>query len=350
MIGPRPHVAAVKPYHLPDVRANVILTANESPYNIPQAIKDKIKDEIDKIEFNRYPDPLSTELRTIIGERFGLGPEQVFVGNGGDEVIQDIYLAYGGAGRKAVTFEPMFEIYGITGRMTETEMVPILRSADDFTVGDAIPKAYDVDAALIFICSPNNPTGDLAPLDKIEDLLKNTDALVVIDEAYGEFSGQTALPLLSKYGNLAILKTFSKAYSLAGLRAGYLLASEEVISNLLKVKLFFNLNKLSQAIAKIAFLNQDIFDEKIKIILEGRDKLFKEMSEIDTIKPYPSYANFILFKTEKPVAEVWQGLLDSGIMIRNSSNQVLLENCLRVTVGTKEENDKFLDALRRIHG
>jgi len=350
MIGPRPHVAAVKPYHVPDVIANVILTANESPYNIPQAIKDKIKDEIDKVEFNRYPDPLSTELRTIIGERFGLGPERVFVGNGGDEVIQDIYLAYGGAGRKAVTFEPMFEIYGITGRMTETEMVPILRSPDDFTIGDAIPKAYGIDAALIFICSPNNPTGDLAPLDKIEDLLKNTDAIVVIDEAYGEFSGQTALPLLSKYDNLAILKTFSKAYSLAGLRAGYLLASEEVISNLLKVKLFFNLNKLSQAIAKIAFLNQDIFDEKIKIILEERDKLFKEMSKIDTIKPYPSYANFILFKTEKPSAEVWQGLLDSGILIRNSSNQVLLENCLRVTVGTKEENDKFLDALRRIHG
>lgn len=346
MIGPRPQVAAAKPYHLPKVQANIILSVNESPYNLPQVIIEEIKDELDNIAYNRYPDPMSLELRMLIGSAYGLHAANVFIGNGGDEVIQNLYLAYGGQGRKAVTFEPMFEIYGITGRVTETEMVPILRDLKDFTAENVIPQAYKMDASLIFLCCPNNPTGDMVPLDRIEELLQNTEALVVIDEAYGEFSGQTAIPLLSKYENLAILRTFSKAFSLAGLRAGYLLASEEVVENLLKVKLFFNFNRLSQAIAKIAFNNRNIFDEQIKKILEGRGRVFGEMSKIEGIEAFPTHANFILFRTEKPAADVWQGLLDRGILIRNCSNQPLLENCLRVNIGTPEENEAFLNALR----
>ncbi|HCH00091.1 MAG TPA: hypothetical protein DE036_10105 [Actinobacteria bacterium] len=240
----------------------------------------------------------------------------------------------------------MFEIYGITGRITETEMVSLLRDPETLRADSAIAQAYDVDAALIFLCSPNNPTGDLVPLEKIEELLKNTDALVVIDEAYAEFSGQTALPLMAQYENLAILRTFSKAYSLAGLRAGYLLANSEVIESLLKVKLFFNFGKLSQAIARIAFSHRGIFEKKIEAILSERGRLFAELSKIERVKPYPSEANYIMFKTEKPAAEVWQGLLDKRILIRNCGNQVLLENCLRVTVGSAAENEAFLKALR----
>jgi len=346
MIGPRPNVAAIKPYHLPEVKAGIILSANESPYNLPQRVIDEIKEEFDRIAYNRYPDPLSLELRRLIGEHYGLGAKNVFVGNGGDEVIQNLFIAYGGPGRRAVTFDPMFEIYGITGRILDTEMVSILREPDTLLAEPVIEQCYGVDAALVFLCCPNNPTGDMVSLDKIEELLNNTDALVVIDEAYAEFSRQTALPLLAKYENLAILRTFSKAFSLAGLRAGYLLASEQVIENLLKVKLFFNFSKLSQAIAKIAFSHRDIFEKKIKAILEERDRLFAEMESIERIKTFPSEANYILFRTEKPAVEVWQGLLDRGILIRNSSNQSLLENCLRVTVGTPQENDAFLKALR----
>ncbi|NCO66466.1 MAG: histidinol-phosphate transaminase [Candidatus Aquicultor secundus] len=348
MIGPRPEVASLKPYHIPEVSARIILSANESPYNLPQSIIDEIKGQFDAIAYNRYPDPLSLELRTLIGEHYGLGPEKVFVGNGGDEVIQNLYLAYGGVGRKAVTFEPMFEVYGITGRMTGTEMITILRSPGDFTAEKVLPHAYMMDAALIFICCPNNPTADLVSLEAIEALLKITNALVVVDEAYAEFSGQTALPLLAKYKNLAILRTFSKAFSLAGLRAGYLLASDEVIENLLKVKLFFNFNKLSQVIARIAFLHRTIFEEKIKVILADRDRLFAQMKKLAGIEVFPSHANFILFRTKKPAAEVWQGVLDRGILIRNTSNQLLLENCLRVTVGTPEENKEFMKALSEV--
>lgn len=351
MIEPRPEVSSLKPYHLPPVNARIILSANESPYNLPQSVVDDIKSEFDAIAYNRYPDPMSLELRTLIGEHYGLGPEKIFVGNGGDEVIQNLYLAYGGVGRKAITFEPMFEVYGITGRMTGTEMVTILRSPVDFTAEDVLSQAYNTDAAdiaLIFLCCPNNPTADLVSLEAIEALLKNTNALVVIDEAYAEFSGQTALPLLARYKNLAILRTFSKAFSLAGLRAGYLLASDEVIENLLKVKLFFNFNKLSQFIARIAFSNRPIFEEKIKVILTERDRLFTEMKKIEGIEVFPSQANFILFRTKKPGMQVWQGLLDRGILIRNSGNQPLLENCLRVTVGTSAEDNEFLQALREV--
>lgn len=348
MIDPRPQVASLKPYHLPDVKASVILSANESPYNLPQLIIDEVKGEFDQITYNRYPDPLSLELRELIGAHYGLGAENVFVGNGGDEVIQNLFLAYGGQGRKAITFDPMFEIYGITGRITGTEMISILRSPEDLLAEPVIAQSYGVDAALIFLCCPNNPTGDMVSLEKIEELLNNTNALVVIDEAYAEFSRQTAMPLLAKYENLAILRTFSKAFSLAGLRAGYLLASEDVTENLLKVKLFFNFNRLSQAIAKIAFSHWDVFEERVKGILKERERLFSEMSNTGRIKVFPSESNFILFRTEKPAAEIWQGLLDRGVLIRNNSNQVLLENCLRVTVGTPEENDTFLKALREV--
>jgi histidinol-phosphate aminotransferase len=367
MIEPRERVAALKPYHLPDVKANIIMSANESPYNLPQEIVDQIKNALDRINYNRYPDPLSLELRGIIAEQYNehnnkhkkhekngqggvesLSFENVFVGNGGDEVILDLFLAYGGAGRKAITFDPMFEVYAITGFMTGTDMVSISRSTDDLTATRVLEKAYKVDASLIFLCCPNNPTGDLVPLEEIEKLLKNTEALVVIDEAYAEFCDQTAIPLLEKYDNLAILRTFSKAYSLAGLRAGYLLAGQEIIESLLKVKLFFNFNGISQAIVKIAIENKRILKEKVKAILVEREKVYSEMSRLNAIKVFPTEANFILFKTEKPGSEVWRGFLDRDILIRDCSNQMLLDNCLRVTVGTPEENDAFLKALGEV--
>ncbi|MBI4733443.1 MAG: aminotransferase class I/II-fold pyridoxal phosphate-dependent enzyme, partial [Rubrobacteridae bacterium] len=179
-------------------------------------------------------------------------------------------------------------------------------------------------------------------------LLKNTEALVVIDEAYAEFCDQTVLPLLGKYDNLAILRTFSKAYSMAGLRAGYLIANPHIIENMLKVKLFFNFNRLSQTIAKIALENSELFDIKVKEILVERDRVFAEMLQLQGIKIFPTEANFILFRTKKPAGEVWQGLLDRDILVRNCSNQVLLDNCLRVSIGTHEENEAFLKAIREV--
>ncbi|MBI4734225.1 MAG: histidinol-phosphate transaminase, partial [Rubrobacteridae bacterium] len=309
---------------------------------------EQIKDELENLGYNRYPDPLSLELRGLIAGQYGLKAENVFVGNGGDEVILDLYLSYGGVGRKAVTFDPMFEVYTITGFMTGTDMISITRSPDDLTATSVLSQAYDKNASLIFLCCPNNPTGDVTPLYAVEELLKNTEALVVVDEAYAEFCDQTALPLLEKYNNLAILRTFSKAYSLAGLRAGYLLAGEDIIENMTKVKLFYNFNRLSQAIARIAIQNRVMFEEKIRDILKEKDRVFSEMTAVSAIKTYPSEANFILFKTIKPAAEVWQGLVDRGILIRNCSNQVLLENCLRVSIGTPDENDAFLKSLREI--
>jgi histidinol-phosphate aminotransferase len=227
-------------------------------------------------------------------------------------------------------------------------MVSISRSSEDLTATEVLNKAYGTDASLVFLCSPNNPTGDTVSLEAIEELLKNTEALVVIDEAYAEFCDRTALSLLEKYDNLAILRTFSKAYSLAGLRVGYLIAGRDIIESMLKVKLFFNFNRLSQEIAKIAIQNKDVFEEKIKTILTERDRVMAEMKTYNAIKVFPTEANFILFRTEKPAGEVWQGLLDRDILIRNCSNQPLLDNCLRVSVGTPTENDLFLKALAEV--
>ncbi|MBI4733444.1 MAG: aminotransferase class I/II-fold pyridoxal phosphate-dependent enzyme, partial [Rubrobacteridae bacterium] len=187
MISPRDRVAALKPYHLPDVKAKIIMSANESPYNLPQSIIDQIKSALSEIDYNRYPDPLSQELRGMIAEQFNgsgiangnnneagatsrLTYENVFVGNGGDEVILDLFLAYGGVGRSAITFDPMFEVYSITGFMTGTDMGSIPRSEEDLTATDSLKKVYGTDESLIFLCCPNNPTGDLVPVADIENL------------------------------------------------------------------------------------------------------------------------------------------------------------------------------------
>ncbi len=221
----RPELDDLTPYDAKEVKAEVNLASNEHPLNVPGEIITKLKSRLGDFKFNRYPDPTAHELRRLIAEANGLESENVLVGNGGDELIFDLLLAWGGPGRKILDMPPTFSMYGIDAQVTGTEVVRIPRLAD-FSIDEAavLERAAQDDIDIVVVANPNNPTGGLCNESFLIDLLKATNAIVMVDEAYFEFSRHTMRPHMSRYPNLVLLRTFSKAFSLAGLRVGYLLA------------------------------------------------------------------------------------------------------------------------------
>ena len=238
----REDLKTLVPYNAPYYASVIKLDANENPYPFPAGIMERIYEEMNSLAFNRYPDPMAVKLRELLAVYTGVGPEGIMVGNGSDELILNIMLTYG-TGAKFVVASPTFAMYGLQGRVAGAEMIDVPR-LEDFQVDAAALKqaAAGPDVKLVFICTPNNPTGNTVPRDVTEDIIRSTGAIVVVDEAYGEFGGDSCIPLLKHYPNLIVLRTFSKAFGLAGLRVGYLLANPAIINDLLKVKQPFNLN------------------------------------------------------------------------------------------------------------
>lgn len=347
---PRPELEDISAYDAKDVRADVRLSANENPHNLPGEILDKLADRVrTNIDFNRYPDPMSTRLRTLIAEANGLEPGNILVGNGGDEIILDIILAWGGPGRKIVDLPPTFSMYGIDARMIGTTVIDIPRTADFDVDGPALLAAIkDEDPDIVVISNPNNPTGTMTPETLLIDVLKATDALVLVDEAYFEFSRQTMRPHLERHRNLAILRTFSKAFSLAGLRAGYLLAHEDIVRELTKVRQPYSVNRFTQEAASMTFRDRVVFEAGIRETMRIRDRIMSGLGEIPGVEVFPSEANFVLFRVPQASA-VWRDLLhDHSVLVRDLSRAPGLEDCLRVTVGSEDEIERFLRAMDEI--
>ncbi len=228
---PRPELESLVPYDAREVKAEVVLASNEHPSNLPSEIVTRLAERLHDFAFNRYPDPTAHELRRVIGEANGLDETCVLLGNGGDELIFDLLLAWGGPGRTLLDMPPTFSMYGIDAEVTGTSLVRIPRKAD-FSVDEAavLARVAEGDIDVVMIANPNNPTGALADETFLIDLLNATDALVLVDEAYFEFSRHTMRPHMTRHKNLVLLRTFSKAFSLAGLRLGYVLAHEDVIT------------------------------------------------------------------------------------------------------------------------
>ena len=347
---PRPALEDLVPYQAKEVRADIMLSANENPRNLPGELLDKIADRVRyDIPFNRYPDPLSTHLRELIAEANGLEPENVLVGNGGDEIILDVILAWGGPGRTLVDLPPTFAMYGIDARATGTAVIEVPRRPDFTVDGDALLATLATGTPdVVLVSNPNNPTGTMVPETLLIDVLNATDALVVVDEAYFEFSRHTMRPHMERHPNLAILRTFSKAFSLAGLRAGYLLAHESVIRELTKVRQPYSVNRFTQTAAALAFRERVVFQVGIRETMRTRDRVLHGLGSIRGVEVFPSEANFVLFRVDQASA-VWRDLLhDHSILIRDFSRTPGLEECLRVTVGTDEEIERFLSALEEI--
>lgn len=346
--APRSVLANIVPYDPKYLPAEVMISANENPRSVPAAMQDKIAEAIAHVELNRYPDPLANRLRTLIGEAWGYPKEFVLLGNGGDELLFNIALAWGGPGRTMLTCPPTFSVYEANARLTETNVVKIPRLSD-FALDEAaiLDRVSKGDIDYIIITTPNNPTGNATSPAFIETLLQATDALVMVDEAYGEFGGQSMIPSLVRYPNLVVLRTFSKAYSLAGVRLGYIMAHPQVIQEFIKVRQPYSVDAVSQAIGEAVYQDRALLQPGIDDIIECRSWLHDALSFLPHLEVFPSDANYILIRLPN-AGEVWQQLYDRSILVRDFSNSALLEGCLRITVGTMEENERLVGALGEI--
>ena len=312
----------------------VFLDANENPFSNG---------------INRYPDPQQKMLKSILSKQKRINENQILLGNGSDEVLDLVFRAFCEPNvDNVITLPPTYGMYGVLANINAIENKEVLLSADFQPNIDDIVKNVNENTKIIFLCSPNNPTGNSFDDQAVLSLLKNFNGLVVIDEAYIDFSKNASwLQEINDYPNLVITQTLSKAYAMAGLRVGILYASTEIISILNKIKPPYNINNLSQETA-IKKLEQTTLDFQVKKIISERKKMVESLVSIPYVeKIYPSDANFILIKVDD-ANKRYNQLIEKGIVIRNRSNQPLCENCLRITIGTKEENEKLISVLKAL--
>lgn len=338
----RPEVRGLSPYQVEKVPYKVKLDANESPYSLPQEVMEEAMEALRGVNWNRYPDPEASDLKALLSAEVGIPHEGLLLGNGSDELIQLLCLTFGGP---VLAPSPSFAMYKISALSTGCPFIEFPLEMDFGLDIERMERGVrENQPKLVFLAYPNNPTGNCFSQDRVIRLIEASRGLVVIDEAYYDYSGLTFLPLLNEYSNLVILRTLSKI-GLAGLRVGFLVAREEVVRELQRLKLPFNVNALSQAAAMAVLRRREALEGQAREVIRERNRLYHRLIEMEWVKPFPSEANFILFKTEVEAWKVFQGLLAEGILIRDFRNSKFLKDCLRVTVGRPEENDLFLKAL-----
>ncbi len=341
------NLKSLSPYKVDHVPHKVKLNANENPYGIPDDIKKEVLKEIEDFDFSRYPDPMADRLRQKIAATYNLDKEMIVIGNGSDELINYLTLAFSGTGRTVTYPIPTFPMYRVYTIITEGKPAPI-ELLPDFSL--PVKKLLSTRAHITFISYPNSPTGNYFREEDILDVLDNTDGVVVVDEAYYEFGGKTFIKYLEKYENLVILRTFSKAFALAGMRVGYLIANPYIMSEIMKVKSPYNINSLSVAIASIVWENYDKLKPYVDKIIEERERVYKILKEeFPQLKVYPGVANFLYAQTDDHDDKIRKALAGKGILIRTYKDPLNGNTySLRITIGKKEEMDIFLEALKEV--
>ena len=343
----RPALAGFEPYDPAFAPSRINLSANENTHPLPAAMASALADAMAATALNRYPDPMSNDLRDAIAARHGVGRESVCVGNGGDELLFNLLFTFGGAGHAAVTCPPDFSEYANFAKMTETPLVEVWRDPKTFEVdAQALVEAAQT-ASLVILTSPNNPTGNLVDPALVRRLLDETDALVLLDEAYVEFAGEetSLVGWVADNPRLMVLRTLSKAFALAGLRCGYLVADPAVVGMLAAIRQIYSEDVLAQAVARAAVERRDLMAPVVADIVAERDRLLAGLGEVPGVRAWPSAANFVLMRV--PGASVVRARLrdEFSILVRDFSYAPGLEDCLRISVGTAEENDAVLEAL-----
>ncbi len=335
-------------YHSPQVEADVRLNTNESPFPPPEEWKAELLDALREVAFHRYPDRAATELRAAVAGLHDVAPEEIFCANGSNEVLQCLLLAYGGPGRRACVFEPTYALHSHISRLTGTALVEGRRTEDFRIDPDAATALLRLEQpAITFLCSPNNPTGRTEPPATVEAVLAAAPGLVVVDEAYGQFAGWSALSLRGAgRPALVVTRTFSKTWAMAGARLGYLVADPEVVRACEAVVLPYHLSTQTQLAGRLALRHTAEMEARVALIAEERGRVAAALGDLP-VESWPSDANFILFRPLSHQADtVWQGLLDRSVLIRNCASWEGLSGCLRVTIGRPDENDRFLIALK----
>lgn len=351
-VAPRDDLVALEGYHSPRVRVDVRLNTNESPAPPPDGWVADLTQAVADVEWHRYPDRGASTLRARIAAMHGVAPEQVFAANGSNEVLQCLLLTYGGPGRSVGVFEPTYALHSHLAHITGTGVLVGERTAD-FALDPA-----EVDRVITggrptvtFLCSPNNPTGVVEPEEAVRDVLAKVEAvdgLLVVDEAYGQFAPWSALTLVDDDRPLCVSRTFSKTWSMAAARLGYVVGPSWLVAELDKVTLPYHLDALKQAAGTLALDYEDAMDERVAAIVEERGRLVTRLRDLD-VDVWPSGANFVLFRPRSGDGDgVWQGLVDRSVLVRNCASWPRLDGCLRVTIGTPDEDDRFLDALEEV--
>lgn len=344
----RADLALVEGYHSPQVAVSVRLNTNESPEPPPAALRSRLAEAGD-VAWNRYPDRSARGVREAVGRGYGLGPEQVFVANGSNEVLQTLLLAYAGHGRRVAVFEPTYALHSHIARITGATVVEGSRAADfSLDLGEMRRVVSAHQPEVVFLCSPNNPTGMVdAPetVGLLLDLVEPYGGLVVVDEAYGQFASHSAVSLLDDERNLVVSRTFSKTWSMAALRLGYLLGPAWAIEAVESVALPYHVDTFKQRAGALATEYRGEMLARVATLVQERERLVSALADLD-VDWWPSGANFVLFRPRsRPGRSIWDALLARDVLVRDCSSWRRLDGCLRVTIGAPAENDAFVAAL-----
>jgi histidinol-phosphate aminotransferase len=343
----RKSIQELEEYTVPQDKYEVKLNQNESPYDVPEDLKEEIIRKIKITDWNRYPPRTATPLVKAISEYTDFPEGGIVAANASNEILQGVFQAICDAGDKLVAISPGFAIYPYLSKIMNLNLVevPLL---EDFSFD--VPRIIEEgrDAKMVVLALPNNPTGTTISIEEIEEIAQNINGIFVVDEAYYEFSKKTAISLLDKYDNIIIIRTLSKAFGLAGLRLGYLLTNRELASAVQKAKLPFSVGIFGQIAGEVLLKKNEYIKDIVKKIMDEKEKVFTELAKIPDIEPIPSYTNFILFKTRKvPGKGLFDEMYRRGVLLRFFDTP-RLKDILRVTIGKPEQNKIFLKTLKKV--
>ena len=340
-------VRGLTPYTLKHFKADVKLDQNENPYELPQDLKEEVARRVLARPWGRYPEFVPRSTTQALAKFTGWTEDGILIGNGSNELILAGLSVVLGKGRKAVIPQPTFTLYKLLSSVFEANATSIALNAADFSFDVEAIEEASKDAVVTVICSPNNPTGSMLAADGLRRILRATSGLVFLDEAYHEFSGQTALTLLPEYSNLIVLRTFSKAMSMAGLRFGYLMAHPEIAKEIHKAKLPYNVNVFTLTAAELVLERPDVMKTAIQTLISERQRLIAAVRQRPGVEAFDSCTNFFLMRTKHSARDLFDALYSQGVLVRDVSSYPMLDRVLRVSAGTPEENNRFLNALDR---
>lgn len=346
----KPGVRALRAYTLSPHRASVKINQNENPWDAPNEIKEEVLRRFAARAWSRYPDFVPASLHEQLAQFANWKPDGIIAGNGSNELIQAVLMVAVGPQKRVLISEPTFALYKQVATVLGGEVETVFLTPQlTYDIAALLAAIEEKQPDVTIICSPNNPTGCLIETADLRKLLRASQGLVVIDEAYHEFAQQSVVPLLAEHENLIVLRTFSKAMAFAALRVGYLLAAPELVREIRKAVLPYNLNAFSQLAAEVAIEKYPtLLGPTVKAIIEERERLYTSISQLEGLTPVPSKANFMVVRTDTDPKRIFDELLKRDILVRDVSGYSLLNDYFRFSVGTPEENDQLLRALHEI--
>ena len=350
----RPGLSDRPSYEMDENPYKITINANESTLNMPPMVEDRLMGRFASVAFNRYPGATDyMNLIEQIAKNFGVGTNQVLLGNGSSEIIEKVFYCFGNAKTSKIVYpQPSFSMYGIYAAAAEAQGIPVdLREDYTFDAEAFVQTVVDNHATLAVVCNPNNPTGTGIPLADIQYIADNLpmSCAFLVDEAYIEFYGQSAMGLLKDYPNMIIARTFSKAYGLASARVGYAIAAPAIVDMIGKSFMPYHMNTLSLVTADVVYQMRSEYVPRIQMTIAERKRMIAELQKVDGLTVYPSETNFVLFHTEK-AAGLTKAFEQASIGVRHFGNAPRLQDCLRISMGTREENDTWLKVLKDYMG